>query len=89
MNRLILDKIIFKTKVITRSKGSFYNDKGINTSRRLHNLMVYGAQKQRVYIVGQKVTELKKGIKKSITRFRDFNISLINFILGRRKSVKI
>ena len=51
--------------------------------------MVYGAQKQRVYIVGQKVTELKKGIKKSITRFRDFNISLINFILGRRKSVKI
>ena len=26
--------------------------------------MVYGAQKQRVYIVGQKVTELKKGIKK-------------------------
>ena len=30
MNRLILDKIIFKTKVITRSKGSFYNDKGIN-----------------------------------------------------------
>ena len=39
---------------------ALHNDKGINTARRLHNLMVYGAQKQRVYIVGQKVTELKK-----------------------------
>ena len=30
MNRLILDKLVFKTKVVTRNKGSFYNDKGIN-----------------------------------------------------------
>ena len=30
MNRLILDKLVFKTKVVTRNKGSLYNDKGIN-----------------------------------------------------------
>ena len=43
--------------------------------------MTYVAQKQRVYIVGQRVTRLTKGIKKSITRIRDFNLPLINFIL--------
>lgn len=34
---LISDKVEFKLKMVKRDKGSLYNDKGVNPSRRYNN----------------------------------------------------